>query len=51
MTDVEIRPACPSRAYNRKKGRSCTEDDLCTICSMDRHVEENSELYAAMGNI
>lgn len=51
MSDVEIRPTCPHPDFNRKKGRSCTDDNLCPTCWMDKDVEENSEMYEAMGDV
>lgn len=45
MTEVEVRQECPLYALNRRKGNSCTEDDFCSACWMDKDVEENSEMY------
>jgi len=49
--DIEIRSECPYPSFNERKSRSCTEDNLCPTCSMDKDVEENSEMYEAMADV
>lgn len=48
---VKIRRSCPYKSHNRNQEQSCTEDDLCPECWMDKDLEENEEMYQAMADV
>lgn len=51
MNNKVIRPECSYREMNERAGRSCRDGDLCSACWIDKDVEENKEMYQAMGDM
>lgn len=50
MSEVDIREDCVVASFNRKRGVSCTDDDLCAECWMENDVAQHSRLYEVLAD-
>lgn len=48
MSDRKIRIGCCARGLNRRKDRTCSEEEPCVSCVMEQDVQENKAMYEAM---